>query len=276
MSNVQHSAEHLKQARSAAGRPPVDVPAERIVVVDDDQHICAMLRYLLEDEGYRVEACYDTRRVAAAIQDGGVNLLVLDVAIGPEDGFAVLTRLRRHGPCPPVIFLSGHDERAARLRAFELGALDYLTKPIDVVELVARVRVALQRVSRARSARRAGPAGPARGGGTRPAAPGLTLQPRRCTVTRPDGTVVRLTPHETRLLKVLMDHDGTVVAREALLDAVWGVDFDGDSNIIEVYVRRLRRKLDDGAQGHTCLHTIRGLGYAYAPTSHSVEFAGLA
>src|SRR5581483_12354905 len=154
MSNTHHDAEHPQQARSVAerrpsraARPLPDPPAERIVVVDDDAQICTMLRYLLEDEGYRVDACAESTQLAAALHAGPVHLLVLDVAIGPEDGFALLARLRRAGPCPPVIFLSGHGERAARLRAFELGALDYLSKPIDVVELVARVRVALQRVS---------------------------------------------------------------------------------------------------------------------------------
>lgn len=272
MSNVQRGAGQRKRGRTLAARLPspparttLDAPAERIVVVDDDHQICAMLRYLLEDEGYRVDACYDTTGVAEVVQEGGVNLLILDVSIGPEDGFALLARLRRLSQCPPVIFLSGHGAREARLRAFELGALDYMTKPIDIVELVARVRVALQRVSRARGST----AG-------RSSSRGLTLNHRLCTVTRPDGVLVRLTPHETRLLKVLMDHDGAVVARGDLLDKVWGVDFDGDSNIIEVYVRRLRRKLDDGSNGQTCLHTIRGLGYAYAPTSRGVELACLA
>lgn len=243
----------------------MSAPVERIVVVDDDVQTCSMLRYLLQDEGFAVEAFNDTTRVAERIRNDDVSLLVLDVSIGPVDGFTLMDSLRQVNCCPPVVFLSGHEEREVRLRAFKMGALDYMTKPIDVVELVARVRVALRRVQRARNdARR------------QAARSGLTLDARTCRATRSDGTGVRLTPHEARLLKVLMDHHGAIVTRDELLNRVWGVDYDGASNVIDVYIRRLRRKIEGGPEDTRFIHTIRGVGYAFDPTTPAAVPTGLA
>lgn len=121
---------------------------DRILVVDDDGATRAMLTYLLRDEGFAVEAVHETGAAMEALERERFDLLLLDVEIDTLDGFKLLSNLRRRPDCPAAIFLSGHGEREARLRAFELGALDYMTKPVDVYELVARVRVALRRKPR--------------------------------------------------------------------------------------------------------------------------------
>lgn len=252
--SVETDLTPLTVAPQPAG-PQIIGPAgakERIMVVDDDQQTCLMLSYVLQEDGHGVEMRTSSAEVEDLVRRGGVDLLILDVSIGPEDGFTLLERLQHAGACPPVIFLSGHDEREARLRAFELGALDYMTKPVDIGELAARVRVAMQRGRRLR-------------GITAPDRCGITLQEETGTVTKPDGSTERLTPLEARLLKVLMEHRGTVVSRDDLLNAVWGLDYEGDGNVVEVYIRRLRRKIESDPSNPSYLHTVREIGYAFAP-----------
>lgn len=231
----------------------IDRTIPRIAVVDDDAATCAMLSYLLSDEGFAVEAYHGMEDAVGAIRTNPLDLLVLDVGIGSDDGLALYARLRSLPACPPVVFLSGRNDRTTRLRAFELGALDYMTKPIDVVELVARVRVALRRGGR--------------GVAPQPVtAHGLVLDRGRCLATRPDRTTVRLTPRETRLLEVLLERTGEIVGREEILTEVWGADFDGTDDVVEVYMGRLRRKLE----GACAIHTIRGMGYSLDATPRAV------
>jgi DNA-binding response OmpR family regulator len=222
------------------------------MVVDDDKQTCLMLSYVLQESGHGVEMRTSSADVIDLVRRGGIDLLILDVSILPVDGFTLLEQLQRSGACPPVVFLSGHDEREARLRAFELGALDYMIKPVDIGELAARVRIAMQRGRRLR-------------GIAAPDTAGLTLHEEAGTVGKPDGTTVRLTPLEARLLKVLLAHRDTVLSRDDLLNAVWGLDYEGDGNVVEVYIRRLRRKIEADPGNPSYLHTVREMGYAFSP-----------
>jgi DNA-binding response OmpR family regulator len=211
-----------------------------------------MLSYVLQEHGHAVEERTSSANVIDRVRQGGIDLLILDVNVPPIDGFTLLERLQRTGACPPVVFLSGQDELKARLRAFELGALDYMIKPVDIIELAARVQVALRRGRRMR-----GIAAPDTGG--------LTLREETGTVTKPDGTTERLTRLEARLLKVLLAHRDTVLSRDDLLNAVWGLDYEGDGNVVEVYIRRLRRKIESDPANPMYLHTVREMGYAFSP-----------
>jgi DNA-binding response OmpR family regulator len=229
--------------------------ARRIIVVDDDMATCCMLRYVLQDEGFEVLAFDSAQSVSDAVR-AGAELLVLDVSIGPVNGFALLAQLQLIPKCPPAIFLSAHEESSSRLRAFELGALDYMVKPVDVGELVARVRVAVNRSTRAVdiSAQRHG------------AVP-VHVDRRPISVTRLDGKVVRLSPHEARLLQILMDSVGHVVSRDELLERVWGADYEGEAGAIDVGIRRLRKKIELSPDRPTLIRTVRGMGYAISADS---------
>ena len=229
--------------------------ARRIIVVDDDPSTCCMLRYVLQDDGFDVLAFDGAQGVSDAVR-AGAELLVLDVSIGPITGFALLAQLQLIPKCPPAIFLSAREEPSARLRAFELGALDYMVKPVDVGELVARVRVAISRSTRTVDviAQR------------HDAAP-AHVDHRSITVTRLDGKVVRLSPHEARLLQILMDSVGHVVSRDELLERVWGADYEGESGAIEVGIRRLRKKIELSPERPTLIRTVRGMGYSFSAES---------
>lgn len=223
-----------------------------ILVVDDDVQICTMLTYLLEEDGFRVETQCDTTQVAQRVHDGGVDLLVLDIAVGPVDGLTLFARLRQIPTCPPTVFLSGHDERAHRLAAFQLGALDYISKPCDAVELVARLRVAVRRGWRTHHPSRA--------------THSLQLDLQRHFATRDDGTPVHLTPREVDLLRVLLDGEGHILTPDEMLERIWGEEYEGSDNIVTVYINRLRHKLDQPGEA-SCIYTLRGSGYTIASAS---------
>ncbi|HEY7061408.1 MAG TPA: response regulator transcription factor [Chloroflexota bacterium] len=215
-----------------------------LLVIDDDEQLLTALRRALAYEGYDVV-------VAAAGEDGlrlarerPPDLVVLDVRLPGIDGLEVCRRLRAGGDVP-VLMLTARDEVADRVAGLDAGADDYLVKPFAVDELLARVRALLRR------------RGPTTGGELRLL--DLTLDPATRQVRR-GARPLTLTPKEFDLLALFLQHPRQVLTREMLFERVWSYDFDGQSNVLDVYVGHLRTKLE--AEGEPrLLHTVRGVGY---------------
>jgi two-component system, OmpR family, response regulator len=203
-----------------------------VLVIEDEARIVDFVRPALEAEGLAVDTAADGIAGLQAALAGRHDVVVLDLVLPGRDGLTVLERLRSARPGVPVVILSGRAELATKLRGFELGATDYLTKPFSVAELVARVRIQLRRAAPEQDAvLRAGP---------------LALDLIRRQVRHGDATF-DLSDREFKLLRCLLTRAGSVVTREQLLADVWGIDFDPRTNVVDVCVRRLRRKLGSSA-----------------------------
>jgi two-component system copper resistance phosphate regulon response regulator CusR len=218
----------------------------RILVIEDEPRILEFLRLGLEAEGFTVDAADDGAAGLRLALAESHELVVLDLLLPRLDGFRLLSELRRVRPELPVLILSAQTDLPTKLRSFGLGANDYLSKPFSFDELVARVRVHVRRGNEAgeSSSVRVGPLE-------------LDLARRRA---RADGATIDLSDREFRLLYHLVSHAGEVVSRERLLSDVWGYSFDPGSNVVDVCVRRLRKKL-----GPTWpIETVRHAGYRLA------------
>jgi heavy metal response regulator len=218
----------------------------RILVVEDEPKVASFLRQGLEEEGYAVDVATDgTAAEELALGGTTYDLVILDVMLPKQDGFAVLRTLREHRMMAPVLMLTARDSVPDRVTGLDQGADDYLTKPFAFEELLARVRVLLRR-------------------GAAQRAPvlelaDLRLDPATRQVTR-GARKISLTAREFALLEYFLRNAGRVLSRPMLAEHVWGIDFDPDSNVIDVYVGYLRRKVD--LPGETpLLHTARGIGY---------------
>ncbi len=218
----------------------------RILVVDDEPNIIEFLRVGLGYEGYDVTTVADGREGLRRGREGTFQLVILDVMLPGLDGFEVCKRLRASNDVP-ILMLTAKDEVSDRVTGLDLGADDYLTKPFSFVELLARVRAILRR----------------RGVGvTRPTveAGDVVLDREGRTVQRA-GRPISLTNKEFDLLEFLMSHPRQVFRREVILDRVWGYDFAGDTNRVDVHIGHLRDKLDD--RPPKLIQTVRGVGYAW-------------
>ena len=212
-----------------------------VLVVEDEPGIVAFVRRGLEAAGYGVlEAADGTTGLALALRED-VDLVVLDLGLPGLPGEEVLLRLRRSRPDVPVIVLTAKSAVADKVANLEAGADDYVVKPFSFSELLARVRARLRATGQ--------PSAGAVTAGTLT----LDLRARSATV---DGRSVALSSREFALAEVLARHAGQVLSQAQLLDQVWGYDFDGSSNVVEVYVRHLRKKL-----GAERIETVRGAGY---------------
>lgn len=221
-----------------------------VLVVDDDPAITTALARGLELEGFRVATAGGGLEALRIIAARPPELVVLDVNMGDLDGVSVTRRLRADGYDVPICILSARDEIADRVAGLEAGADDYLVKPFALDELVARLR-ALRR-------RRAQP------DGDRPLRAGqVMVDPARRRAWRGEREL-DLTRREFDLLEVLAQHPGRVLSRAQLLELVWGYDFEVESNVVDVFVGYLRRKLE--AEGeHRVLRTVRGVGFTLEP-----------
>ena len=217
----------------------------RILVVEDTERMADLLRRGLTEEGYAVDVV-DTGMDAVWIgSENPYDAIVLDLMLPDLDGFEVCRRLRAADQWAPVLMLTARDDLDDRVSGLDAGADDYLTKPFSFAELLARLR-ALRR----------------RGAERRPsvlAVDDLTLDPATHEVSR-GGQSVHLTPKEFALLEFLMSHAGEVLSRTRLIEHVWDFAFEGDSNVVEVYIRYLREKVDRPF-GRRSIETVRGVGY---------------
>ena len=217
----------------------------RILVIEDERKTATYLRQGFSENGFVVEVCADGDdglHQALTIEH---DLIILDVMLPARDGWSVLAALRKAGRQTPVLFLTARDTVYDKIKGLELGADDYLVKPFDFAELLARVRTILRR-------------GPARQDEVLRIGD-LQLDLRRRKATR-SGKKLDLTAKEFALLELLMRRRGEPLSRTLIAEQVWDVNFDSDFNVLEVAIGRLRLKLDEPF-GEKLLHTIRGVGY---------------
>ena len=220
--------------------------AEKILLIEDEEKLARMVELELRYEGYEVEKAFDGRTGLDRALSGEHELILLDIMLPALSGMEVLRRLRRESQVP-VIMLTARDTVVDKVSGLDSGADDYITKPFASEELLARIRAALRK---------------------RPAAPAdaplltcgsLVMDVERHTV-EVDGRGVELTRREFDLLHYLLENKGKVISRESLLDNVWGFDFVGETNAVDVYIRFLRSKIDEQF-GVKLIHTVRGVGY---------------
>jgi len=225
----------------------------RILVVDDDPPSVKMTAFLLREEGYEVLTAEDGRQALELIEQEEPDLVILDVMMPHVDGLEVCRRVRQRRSVP-IIILSAKGETSDRVLGLDLGADDYLAKPFEPTELLARVKALLRRVSVFSNF---------------PESPenlevgGIVLDSINHTATLPNGKTVELTPIEFKLLYTLMSNAGHTLSHDALLNHVWGYDYPGYSNQIAVYMRRLRAKIEKDPEHPRLLSTIRGVGYRF-------------
>ncbi|TDD64254.1 response regulator transcription factor [Jiangella aurantiaca] len=222
--------------------------SQRLLVVDDEATVRELLSAALRFAGFGVSSAATGTEAVETAQEEPPDLVLLDVMLPDMDGFEVVRRLRalpgrRHGPVP-VLFLTARDRQADKVTGLSLGADDYVTKPFDLEELIARIRAILRRTTgHPADLLKTGP---------------LTLDPAGHQVTR-DGLPVRVSPTEFRLLRYLMENAGQVVSKAQILDRVWRYDFGGDASIVDTYISYLRRKVDAGEP--KLIQTVHGVGY---------------
>jgi two-component system response regulator PrrA len=217
-----------------------------VLVVDDDPAIISALQRGLRLEGFAVETATNGFTAISGVGEDAPDLVVLDLGLPDLDGVDVIRRLRADGYDVPICILSARDEVGDRVGGLEAGADDYLIKPFALEELVARLRALLRRRADAE------PEGPLRAGD-------VVLDPARHTARRGDRAL-DLTRREFELLEAFVVNAGLVLTRAQLLDLVWGYDFEIESNVVDVFVGYLRRKLE--AQGEPrVLETVRGVGF---------------
>src|SRR5581483_549115 len=217
----------------------------RVLLVEDDPSVAAFVRSGLGDEGVEVEHAADGREGLRLAARGRFDAVVLDLMLPSLDGFGVVRELRKLGVSTPVLILTARDSVDDRVRGLDAGGDDYLVKPFAFAELWARLRAL---------ARRAEPPAPS----TLRFAD-VTFDRARLQATRGARTL-ELTPKERAILEQLLLSAGAVVARDALIRAVWGYDFDPGTNIVDVHVGKLRKKLDAPGE-RALLHAVRGVGY---------------
>jgi two-component system, OmpR family, response regulator len=218
--------------------------AERLLVVDDEATVRELLSAALRFAGFEVTSAATAGEAVAAATAEPPDLVLLDVMLPDMDGFEVVRRLRERRAPVPVLFLTARDRQADKVTGLSLGADDYVTKPFDLAELIARIRAILRRTT--------GQPADVLTAGT------LTLDPEGHQVTRA-GRAVRVSATEFRLLHYLMENAGRVVSKAQILDRVWRYDFGGDASIVDTYISYLRRKVD--TEEPKLIHTVHGVGY---------------
>jgi len=225
--------------------------APRVLVVDDDEDVRTSLERALRVCGFAVRSAADGPAALRAVAERAPDCVVLDINMPGMDGVAVVTALRALGHDVPVCVLSARDTVDDRIAGLEAGADDYLVKPFALDELIARLRALLRRSPPADSLGPVVSVGPVR----------MDTARRQVTV---DGRVIELTKREYELLLTLAENATVVLSRQRLLELVWGYDFAVDTNVVDVFVGYLRRKLEaDGAT--RMLHTVRGVGFVLKP-----------
>ena len=218
---------------------------QSILLIEDEESLARFVELELTHEGYAVKKCFDGREGLDTALTEDFDLILLDIMLPSLNGLEVLRRLRRE-KATPVILLTARDAVMDKVTGLDTGADDYITKPFAIEELLARLRAALRKQ-------------PAQTAGNHLNVGPVQLDALRHTVTV-NGTPVTLTSREFQLLQYMMENQGIVLSRETLLSTVWGYDYMGETNVVDVYIRYLRQKIDE-AHGVKTLHTIRGVGY---------------
>ncbi|MBR4903919.1 MAG: response regulator transcription factor [Selenomonadaceae bacterium] len=222
---------------------------EKIFIVEDERPISRLLQLTLEREGFKTATELNGRRAYERILQEKYDLILLDVMLPGMDGMEICKKVREVSDVP-IIMLTARDEVRDKVEGLDLGANDYMTKPFAAEELLARIRGALRRHNeKIRAAEE-----------TRYVVKNMILYPERYEVTV-NGEHVELTHKEYELLKYLVENKRNVLSRDQILQTVWGYDFIGDTNVVDVYISYLRSKIDDRF-GEKYIYTTRGVGYA--------------
>jgi DNA-binding response OmpR family regulator len=225
--------------------------SKKIMIAEDDRDLSDLLRYNLEREGFQVIPVRDGSLVMPNVRKFAPDLLILDLMLPGMDGFDVCRQLRQTDRSLPILMLTARAEETDRVVGLEIGADDYVTKPFSLRELIARVRVLLRRQELAESPQPILRKGP------------LFIDPQAHRVKMGDRPV-ELSALEFRLLHFLASNAGIVFSREQILDRIWGSNRNVTPRSIDVYVRRLREKLEDQPESSGILDTVRGVGYRFA------------
>ena len=225
--------------------------AKRVLLVDDEPLIIKGLKFALEQDGYEVDSAADGLEAVNKALEGQFDVVLLDVMLPKLSGIEVCQRIRESSDVP-IIMLTAKGEDMDKILGLEYGADDYMTKPFNILEVKARIKSILRRVS-------------SRGEAQKEIleAPGMTVDPKRRSVTV-DGNPVNLTVKEFDLLKLLMSNRDRVYSREELLETIWGGDFIGDFRTVDVHIRRLREKIEKDPAKPQYILTKWGVGYYFA------------
>jgi DNA-binding response OmpR family regulator len=230
----------------------------RILIAEDDAAFSALLEQQLQQEGFSVKVVADGNAAQRAVGEESFDLILLDLNLPGADGHAVLREVRSGRPDLPVIIMTGAGMVDERVRGLDEGADDYLAKPFVFAELMARIRAVLRRGSRT----------------TRPVLNVEDLELDRVSHTaHRSGHAIELSPREYALLEFLMQHAGQPVSRAAIIAEVWKMNGDAMTNVVDVYINYLRRKVDAG-HNRTLIRTVRGTGYQIGGAIRSAEPAG--
>ena len=218
---------------------------KRVLIVEDEERFASFLEKGLTANGYTTKVVGDGVTAAAVASDEEFDLMILDLGLPDMDGVHVLSLVRQRGVAMPVIILTARDDMSDKIAGLDAGASDYMTKPFSLEELLARLRARMRDEDRVElTVLEVGPVT-------------LDLRTRRASV---DGEIVPLTAREFTMLEAFIRHSDQVLSKEQLLSNVWGYDFDPGSNVVDVYVGYLRRKL-----GQERFETVRGMGYRLHP-----------
>ena len=218
----------------------------KILIVEDEEKLARFTELELMHEGYETAKAFDGRTGLEMAESGEYDLILLDIMLPGLNGIEVLRRIRKNSDVP-VILLTARDSVVDKVSGLDAGADDYITKPFDIEELLARIRAALRK--------------------KRPSAEvsslltsGLLTLDTASHIVKYDGKTIELTNREFGLLKKLLENKSVVLSRETLLDDVWGFDYVGETNVVDVYIRYIRSKIDD-VFGVKIIQTVRGVGY---------------
>lgn len=218
----------------------------RLLLAEDERDLNHIIAQKLTLDGYSVDTCFDGEEAINILSYTDYDAVILDIMMPKADGFAVLKSLRDAGKTTPVLFLTAKDAVSDRVKGLDSGANDYLVKPFSFEELTARLR-AMLRVSFGKISNIL-------------RVDDLTLDTTSHIVKRGDREII-LSAKEYELLEYLMNNQGIVLSREKIEDHVWNFDYEGGTNVVDVYISYLRKKIDDGNSKKKLIHTIRGRGY---------------
>jgi two-component system alkaline phosphatase synthesis response regulator PhoP len=229
---------------------------KKILVVDDEASIVKLVQFNLEKEGFEVKVAYDGQMALEMIEETQPDLVVLDLMLPKVDGLEVCRRLRQEKKHIPILMLTAKTDEFDKVLGLELGADDYMTKPLSPRELTARVKAIFRRVDLLK-----------RDHGHEQnefmmKIGDLAIDPEGYVVTK-NGEEIELTPKEFELLLYMANHRGKVLSRDQLLNAVWNYDYVGDSRIVDVHVSHLRDKIETDSKNPSFIKTVRGIGYKF-------------
>lgn len=217
----------------------------RLLIVEDERNLNKLISKKLTAEGYSVDSCFDGQEALEFLEMAPYDGIILDIMMPKLDGLSLLARMRSQGNSTPVLFLTAKDSIEDKVTGLDLGASDYLVKPFSFAELMARIRVLTRKASQASSSvYRVGD---------------LTLDTARRQVLRA-GKTIHLSSKEFSLLEYLIRNKDVVLSREKIENNLWNFDYEGGTNAVDVYIRYLRKKIDDGFE-KKFIHTVRGVGY---------------